>query len=280
MSSNELEKKGFVTEFPKHEEDFTLVFHHSYPIDMLFIGQTHPFAAYRINRRESAGFHLFEFVIDGKGEIEIDGKKLPLSAGDTFFLSKGSVQNYTSDKKDPLKKIWISLRSDYVDAMLESYRIKTGVYHQASVKNSFLAIYNVARADMPQKDQFFAIVNHLHEIITSLSKSVFFSETDLPSLIKNELLASVYSKTTLDQIAATLFLSKSALIRIFKKSTGVTPYRFLLQEKLSVAQTLLSSTDMSVKAISDMLSFTNEHYFSYLFKEKTGKSPTEYRHGQ
>ena len=219
---------------------------------------------------------LDEFVLAGKGEIEIDGKRIPLSSGDTFFLGKGSRQDYISDKKDPLQKIWISMRSDYIDAMLKSYRIETGVY-RANVRNNFLAIYNIARAEMTPQDKFFAVADNLHEIITALSRSVLLSESDLVSRIKNELLSSVYSKNTLDDISAKLFISKSSLIRIFKKSEGVTPYKFLLDEKIAVAKTLLTSTDMSVKAVSDMLYFSDEHYFSYLFKDKTGVSPSEYR---
>ena len=276
MSKTDFENEKFNIEFPEHEDDVTLVFNGSFPIDTIFIGQTYPFASYKIHRKESVGRHLFEFVLAGKGEIEIDGKRIPLSSGDTFFLGKGSRQDYISDKKDPLQKIWVSMRSDYIDAMLKSYRIETGVY-RANVRNNFLAIYNIARAEMTPQDKFFAVADNLHEIITALSRSVLLSESDLVSRIKNELLSSVYSKNTLDDIGAKLFISKSSLIRIFKKSEGVTPYKFLLDEKIAVAKTLLVSTDMSVKAISDMLCFSDEHYFSYLFKDKTGMSPTEYK---
>ena len=278
MSKMDYDPSGFVLEFPEHEEDFSLVFNSSYPIDTIFIGQTYPFASYRISRKESAGRHLFEYVVDGKGEIVIDGRKIPLARGDIFFLAKGSEQHYLSDKNDPLRKIWISLRSDYIDAMLDSYRITTGVY-RASVGNNFHAIYNIARSNSSTQDKFFAVADNLHEIITLLSRSVLLSDDDIISVIKNELISSVYSRATLDRIAAGLFISKSQLIRTFKRATGVTPYRFLLNEKLAVAKTLLTSTDMSIKAISDMLCFTDEHYFSYLFKEKTGQSPREFRRG-
>ena len=110
---------NFILEYPEHEDDLTLVFNSSFPIDTIFIGRTHPFATYKINRKERAGRHLFEYVIDGKGEIIIDGKKHALSGGDTFFLSKGSEQYYSSDEKDPLSKIWVSLRADYIDKMIE-----------------------------------------------------------------------------------------------------------------------------------------------------------------
>ena len=266
----------FIIEYPQHEEDVTLVFNGSFPIDSIFIGLTHPFPSYKIQRKETSGRHLFEFVLEGKGYITMDGKKMPLTEGDTFFLGKGSLHDYRSDKKEPMKKIWVSLSSDYLDKMLESYKVTTGVY-KVNVRNKFLAIYNIAKADIAPQDKFFKVADMLHEIITAMSRSVIMCETDVASKIRNELQASVYSKCTLDDIAAKLFISKSGLIRIFKKQTGITPYKFLLNEKLSIAETLLMSTDISIKTVSEMLCFTDEHYFSYIFKKKTGKTPSEFR---
>ena len=127
------------------------------------------------------------------------------------------------------------------------------------------------------QNKFFTIADNLHAIITALSRSTLFANNSPVGTIKNELLAAVYTKRTLDDIAAKLFMSRSNLIRIFKKHTGITPYAFLMQEKLNVAQTLLSSTDITVKAISELLCFNDEHYFCFLFKQKTGVTPTQYR---
>ena len=276
MSKLALEGENSILEFPDHEEDLTLVFNSSFPIDTIFIGRTYPFPMYRINRRERAGRHLFEYVQEGRGEIVIDGKKQLLSAGDTFFLSKGSEQSYLSDPSDPLSKIWVSVRSEYIDKMLETYGVTTGVY-RANVAKKFRAIIDIAGIDSSPGDKFFVVADTIHEIITELSRSKLASEQNIISVIKNELVSSVYSRITLDALAAKLFISKSQLIRIFKRAVGVTPYQYLLGEKLSVARELLSSTQMSVKTVSDLLCFTDEHYFSYLFKQKTGKSPREYR---
>lgn len=268
--------KDFIIEYPQHEEEVTLIFNGALPIDCMFIGMTYPFPMYKIQRTERAGRHLFEFVLEGKGDIIIDGKKTPLSAGDLFFFEKGSVQEYRSDNTDPMKKIWVSLRSEYIDAMLKTYRIGTGVY-KTDLRNDFLAIYNIAKAELSPQDKFFRIADHLHKIITAMSRSVIMNETDTVTRIKNELSSAVYTKCTLDDIAAKLFISKSCLIRKFKSQTGMTPYSFLMNERLTVAKTLLSSTDISVKSVSEMLCFTDEHYFSYIFKKKIGSTPSEYR---
>ncbi|MBQ3115533.1 MAG: AraC family transcriptional regulator [Clostridia bacterium] len=266
----------FNIEYPQSEDAVTLVFNDDFPIESVFIGITHPLSSYQINRKEQSNYHNFEYVLSGKGEIIIDGKKMPLSSGDAFVLSKVNVHNFRSDKRDPLKKIWISLKSDYLDKMIESFKVKSGVY-KVNVEKNFLAIFNVARAETTPQNKFFTIADNLHQIITTISKSILTTNDSVFNSIKNELLSSVYTKRSLDEIASKLFMSRSNLIRIFKKNTGITPYAFLLNEKLSVASTLLSSTDMTVKAVSDLLCFTDEHYFSFLFKQKTGKTPTEFR---
>ena len=89
--------------------------------------------------------------------------------------------------------------------------------------------------------------------------------------------AAVYKKVELDSIASELHLSKSTIIRIFKKAYGTTPYEFLIDRKIEAAKTLLSSSCMLVKEISEKLCFTDEHYFSSLFLKRVGECPTDYR---
>lgn len=266
----------FDVEFPKSEDSITLVFNDNFPIEFLFVGITYPLSSYKIIRKEFSDQYLFEYVLDGKGEITIDGKKFPLSQGDTFVLDKNTRHEYHSDKNNPFKKIWISFKSDYVDKMLDAYKIKSGVYH-VNVEKFFSAIYNVSRAETTPQNKFFTIADNLHQIITAVSKNILSVDNDVINSIKNELLSSIYIKRSLTEIASKLFMSRSNLIRIFKKHEGITPYAFLLKERLSVAQTLLNSTDMSVKAVSDLLCFTDEHYFCFLFKQKFGITPTEFR---
>jgi AraC-like DNA-binding protein len=262
--------------YPDHEDAVRLIHDGSFPIENILIGITHPYSSYRVSRVATNKYYVFEHILEGKGEIYINGKWYTLSQGDTFLINKRDSHHYHSNKTDPLKKIWISFASDYVDKMLEAYQISTGVY-QADTKNDFLTIFNLSTKNVPPQTKFFAIAEHLHSIITKLASSVVAPANDVISVIKNELETSIYSKTTLSEIASKLFMSKCNLIRLFKKETGETPYQFLLTKKLKIAQTLLKTTTMSVKNISDLLCFSDEHYFSFLFKSKTGQTPSQCR---
>ena len=47
--------------------------------------------------------------------------------------------------------------------------------------------------------------------------------------------------------------------------------------KMEYGKRLLKNTRLMVREISEYLGFCDEHYFSYLFKQKTGNSPLTYR---
>ena len=262
--------------YPSHEEAFAIALSDLFPIQEILIGTTNPFPAYKVRRRADGKTLLIEYVVGGKGEFRAGGKTQKIGAGDTFVIGKNDPHDFRSDKADPLKKIWIRFASDYVEKMLDGYRIETGVY-RADVKNEFFSLYGVAKLDTPPQNKFFEIAELLHGIVLKLARSVRETEVGGVSAIKHALLSSIYSKKTLDEVASELFTSKSNLIRVFKKGTGETPYQFLLNEKINVAKTLLSTTTMQVKHISDLLCFTDEHYFSFLFKQKTGFTPSKYR---
>lgn len=262
--------------YPSHEEAFAIALSDLFPIENILIGTTHPFPTYRVKRRANGKSYLFEFVLEGEGEVRFSEKTQKLIGGDLLVIGKDDPHDYRSNPKNPMKKLWVSFSSEYLGNMLKNYRIRSGVY-RADVKKEFSALYGVAKIDTSPQNKFFEIAELLHSIVMKTARTAFEQAEDLLSNIKNALLSSIYSKKNLDEIASDLFMSKSNLIRIFKKQTGLTPYQFLLNEKLSVAKTLLSTTTMQVKTISELLCFSDEHYFSFLFKQKTGLTPSEYR---
>ncbi|MGG4145234.1 helix-turn-helix domain-containing protein [Paenibacillus algorifonticola] len=82
---------------------------------------------------------------------------------------------------------------------------------------------------------------------------------------------------SLVKVAASIHVSPSYLSRIFQKEIGESFSEYVIRHKIEHAQQLLRTTNCKVYEISAAIGYMNPHYFSKLFKERTGVSPLEYR---
>ena len=80
-----------------------------------------------------------------------------------------------------------------------------------------------------------------------------------------------------EDLAKTLFISRTHLASKFKQETGMTLTDFILGEKIEEAKRLLRYSDKSLPLIADYLGFSSQSHFTRIFKKYSGKTPTEYR---
>jgi AraC-like DNA-binding protein len=132
---------------------------------------------------------------------------------------------------------------------------------------------------LPSTELCRTVADCVHKIISlAATKRISGSVADSDEYrIREELNAALYRKLDLDELSAKLHISKSNIIRIFKKRYGITPYEYLLSAKIDAAMALLQSTQMTVKEIADRLCISDEHYFSTLFRKRVGIRPGEFR---
>ncbi|MBV9077823.1 MAG: helix-turn-helix transcriptional regulator, partial [Methylobacteriaceae bacterium] len=82
---------------------------------------------------------------------------------------------------------------------------------------------------------------------------------------------------TLQDLARVAGLSPSHLTRAFKRSTGTTPHRFVLRERLMLAQDLLSRSDLDLAEVALQSGFSSQSHLGAAFRTMTGLSPGRYR---
>lgn len=82
---------------------------------------------------------------------------------------------------------------------------------------------------------------------------------------------------TLEMLAKSANVSKSECLRCFKSTLQTTPYKYLIEYRLSKAAELLKNTDMLIENIASDVGFTHISHFGKCFRQKTGFSPREYR---
>ena len=89
--------------------------------------------------------------------------------------------------------------------------------------------------------------------------------------------SNIYSAINLPAISEQLGVSTSRLNEIFKTYTSMTPYQYFIQIKIHKAESLLEHEDISIKEAAFRMGFEDQYYFSRLFKNKTGVSPSDWR---
>jgi transcriptional regulator GlxA family with amidase domain len=81
----------------------------------------------------------------------------------------------------------------------------------------------------------------------------------------------------MEEISMSAGISKSEALRCFRQSMQTTPYRYLMDYRLSKAASLLSETEIQVSEVMIRCGFHQQSYFGKCFKERIGMSPKSYQ---
>lgn len=250
-----------------------------FPVVIENIGITHPNPRYRVSRTNNDMF-IFEYILSGSGYIETNGETFEVTAGDVYIIEPGQDHTYYSNPKNPFKKIWINFFSDIFSDIFKSFGLsgKT-VFKNSDTLDLFNEILNIRKISNFSDDICYEIAPIIFKILCNLAvnsnKLVTVSKT--AKLTKEYVDNAIYSNTTIEDIANELNLSKAHIIREFTKNYGISPYNYLIEQKIATAKKMLILHNMNIGEISCLLGFEDTNYFSKLFKKKTGVSPLQYR---
>ncbi|HSZ00448.1 MAG TPA: AraC family transcriptional regulator [Terriglobales bacterium] len=82
---------------------------------------------------------------------------------------------------------------------------------------------------------------------------------------------------SLDEMAESVGLSTAHFARMFRKSTGETPHKFVLRHRIERAKAMLRAPRTRVLAVAVACGFKNQQHFAQVFRDVCRVSPTEYR---
>jgi AraC family transcriptional regulator len=85
--------------------------------------------------------------------------------------------------------------------------------------------------------------------------------------------ANLLNNIRLYELAKVAELSPSQFGRAFKVSTGLTPYRYLIEKRIQQAKRLMQKDRMSISLAAHLSGFANQSHFTKAFRSVTGTSP-------
>jgi len=88
---------------------------------------------------------------------------------------------------------------------------------------------------------------------------------------------NLYRKLSVKEVAEAVDLNTSYFSKLFHKTTGNTVSRFILLRKIEAAQNLLTNSDYSCSEISELLAFSSQSHFIFVFHKECGLTPNNYR---
>lgn len=120
------------------------------------------------------------------------------------------------------------------------------------------------------------------ELIYLVTKNLFIGEQtdstlDRVSRITDFLDRNYQRKISLKEICEVTSLTESNTIKLFRRNFGLTPINYLNKIRVNNAKEQLLKTQKSIKEIAYLNGFTDEYYFSRVFKKIENISPRMFR---
>jgi len=233
-------------------------------------------------RRRNATQCVVEYVIRGRGYLEIDGRSYHAETGSVYFLHLGSTHAYWPDPEAPWEKLFFVAKGPLLEELFRAYRLTDVCYIPSAAELlPFFETFLRLNSWSPCLHEHAAVI--FHQFAEACFEHLYHPDERskrCPEKIRNLKTAldrSSEDKFVLETYCREAGLSTAYAIRSFRHAYGVTPKEYLLRLRLEKAKQLLQYSALSIKEIASALDFFDQYHFSHFFRMRTGYAPTAYR---
>jgi len=224
------------------------------------------------------------------GQTDIDPNN-----GFIYFLKPGDIYEWQDDGD------WEGFHIAFHDELLKdynkfifnffSYSTKEALFltpeEEESVKLLFNQVFQEYLKDDFSVHIIFAYCNLLLTLVEKYYKRQFVSRKpiynklvqDFQSFLNDYVNSNQKGNKlpTVSKLADKLHVTPNYLSDLLKEYTGKTALELIHHQTIVLAKDKIKNTTLSISEIAYALGFEYPTYFSRLFKQQTGKSPSEYR---
>lgn len=236
-------------------------------------------------REDGADQYILIYCTEGKGTIELDGKKYLLQESDVFCIPRGEKHRYYADKEEPWSILWVHFKGENVIYFPVEER-KIVHIHSKHSNNRMVMLFKILFRVL-ERNYILGNFIYISQVLSLILSEVYYREKVDESTTQDRhvtavirfMYENIHRNPTLEEISREVELSKSYLHSIFREQTGKSPVEFFLHLKMKEACKLLKTTNLFIYEVSARLGYEDQYYFSRIFKKIVGVSPKEYRNG-
>lgn len=226
------------------------------------------------------------YITRGRGTYKSEGKKaVSIQEGTIILLFPNIKHRYRPDPETGWDEYWVGFNGTYAQHLVEkkffSYQQPVLVIGQ---DENLLRLYQqvferVKEEDIGFQQSIAAItVQMLASVYTATQhKGLEKKAEKLIKKVKCRLLENIHSEVDVKQLADSMDVSYSWLRKTFKSFTGLSPHQYHLQLRMQKSRDLLLSTTKSIKEVAYLTGFKSQYYFSRIFRQKMGCTPSVFR---
>lgn len=224
---------------------------------------------------ENYEYFMLEYVAEGAGFVECDGHKYHCTRDSIYFFQPGGNYFYYHDPKCPWRKILAIFTGELAETLVNAYNLKGKVFfpNQSQCLPFFKELMHL---NYNNNEAAAVMIHHVFNLLQNRKSTNEHIPAEIHKL-KKYLESCLHEKFVLNDFAKEKKVSSAYLISKFKEHYHCTPYEYLIKCRMDSACSMLKYTHLSLKEISAMLNFNDQYYFSNLFKQRFGMSPSEFR---
>lgn len=230
--------------------------------------------------------YQINYITDGKGVLESEDNHYQLKPGSLLIIRPGAWHRYKPFRQTGWKEQYIGFNGVIAGQFFShSFFLPNQPVIQVGIReeiiDTYLKIFDLVKEEKPGFQQIASgLVIKLMGYIFSFETQKEFTGKHIAPIIEEarfKMREKVDQVLDMEKLAQEYHIGYSYFRKMFKSYTGVAPHQYHLELKMMRARELLLSTNKSIKEISFELGFQSIHYFSRIFKIKTGVNPSQFR---
>lgn len=217
---------------------------------------------------------------DGKEALDIVRQRMPnVVVSDIMMPRMNGFELCKTIKTDlELSSIPVILLTSRSDPKNQDMGYKMGADSFLPKPFDSKLLYKIIRSQL--KNRFEIKRQYATSFFTAISEDQTFSAADEQFVLKlNRFIRENLSNTMLgvDMIVEHMNVSRTTLFNKMNNLVGASTNKYIRRIRIDIAKELLAKTNKSVGAIAEETGFSESQYFSTVFKQETGMTPSQYK---